>query len=287
MALTFKDIQTYPELQVVETLQKEVWGFDDLDVVPAAMLRASQKNSAVLIGAYDDDVMVGFVYGFVGIEHEEVTMHSHMLAVKSEYRSQNLGYRLKLAQRERTLELGIRLMTWTFDPLQALNAYFNFAKLGVYSDRYEVNFYGEQSSSPLHQGVGTDRLWVTWPIASERVKNRIAGQAGKTSGLRFRLDELRQLPVITASSPDTGFSAEQADDLIISSESFLLEIPGDINDLKARDIEAARRWRETIQHAFLRALHEGYIAEEFVRLELEGRRQYCYLLSRTNPAVWS
>src|SRR5436853_2757225 len=98
-----------------------------------------------------------------------------MLSVKSAYRNFNLGYKLKLAQRERVLAQGIDRITWTFDPLQSLNAYFNFRKLGVIADAYKINFYGEATSSFLHQ-IGTDRLWVTWLLDSERVRERLENE---------------------------------------------------------------------------------------------------------------
>src|SRR6267143_4829334 len=156
----------------VETLQKNVWGCDDLDVVPATMLVASREVGAILLGAYDNSSLVGFVYGFPGWENGHVTHHSHMLAVKPAYRNLNLGYKLKLAQRERVLAQSIHRITWTFDPLQSLNAYFNFGKLGVIADTYKIDFYGEATSSFLHQ-VGTDRLWVTWQLDSQRVNERL------------------------------------------------------------------------------------------------------------------
>src|SRR5438132_846060 len=127
----------------VETLQKDVWGSNDLDVVPLTMLVASRAVGAVLVGAYDESKLVGFVYGFPGYENGHVTHHSHMLAVGPSYRNFNLGYQLKLAQRERVLAQGINRITWTFDPLQSLNAYFNFGKLGVIADTYKIDFYGE------------------------------------------------------------------------------------------------------------------------------------------------
>ena len=97
-----------------------------------------------------------------------------MLAVTPSHRNLNLGYRLKLAQRDRALAQGIDRMTWTFDPLQSLNAHFNFAKLGVSAGTYKVNFYGEATSGFLLQiGMGTDRLWVTWQLDSERVLERL------------------------------------------------------------------------------------------------------------------
>jgi predicted GNAT superfamily acetyltransferase len=94
-----------------------------------------------------------------------------MLAVKPAYRNHKLGFKLKLAQRERVLAQGVKRITWTFDPLQSLNAHLNFGKLGVISDTYKINFYGETTSSLLHQ-IGTDRLWVTWLIESKRARER-------------------------------------------------------------------------------------------------------------------
>jgi predicted GNAT superfamily acetyltransferase len=99
-AIVIRDIKLPSEVGEVETLQKHVWGCDDLDVVPATIMIASREVGAVLLGAYDKSSVVGFVYGFPGWEHGHVTHHSHMLAVKPDYRNLNLGYKLKLAQRE-------------------------------------------------------------------------------------------------------------------------------------------------------------------------------------------
>ena len=156
-AIVIRDIDGGAEMRAVEELQKDVWGIPDLDVVPLSHLVAAKAAGGVLLGAFDRETLIGFVYGFVSYEQGTVAHHSHMLAVNPAYRNFNLGYKLKLAQRERVLVQGIRVMTWTFDPLQSLNAYFNFSKLGVLSDRYFVNFYGEEAASFLHRN-GTDRL---------------------------------------------------------------------------------------------------------------------------------
>src|SRR5438132_13787881 len=178
-AIVIRDIDLLSEMREVETLQKEVWGCDDLDVVPLTMFVAGREVGAVLVGAYDESTMIGFVYGFPGYENGHLTHHSHMLAVRPSYRNFNLGYKLKLAQRERVLAQGIRRITWTFDPLQSLNAYFNFGRLGVVADNYKINFYGETTSSFLHQ-IGTDRLWVTWLLDSQRVRERLESKKKKS-----------------------------------------------------------------------------------------------------------
>ena len=47
--------------------------------------------------------------------------------------------------------MGLDLIEWTYDPLQAFNAHLNFARLGVVAHEYEENIYGA-STSVLHRG---------------------------------------------------------------------------------------------------------------------------------------
>jgi predicted GNAT superfamily acetyltransferase len=165
--VTIRQIDDVAEMRAVEHLQKEVWGIPDLDVVPLTQLVAAKEAGGTLIGAFYDGVLVGFVYGFPSFEFGKHAHHSHMLAVKPEYRNLDLGRQLKLAQRDHVLAQGVDLITWTFDPLQSLNAHFNFNKLGVVADRYLVDFYGADPASFLHQ-TGTDRLWVSWFVSEPR-----------------------------------------------------------------------------------------------------------------------
>ena len=124
-----------------------------------------REVGAVLLGAFDGGRLIGFSFAFPGFENGHLILHSDMLAVKPTYRTLGLGLQLKLGQRLYALEKGIDTITWTFDPLQALNANLNFAKLGVVSERYLVNYYGETTSF-LHS-TGTDRLWVTWKLQKQ------------------------------------------------------------------------------------------------------------------------
>jgi predicted GNAT superfamily acetyltransferase len=241
-AIVIREVETFAELRAVEEMQKEVWGVPDLDVVPATHLIAAQAAGGLLLGAFDRKTLVGFVYGFVAQEDGEIAHHSHMLAVKHAYRNFNLGYKLKLAQRDAVLARGIYVITWTFDPLQSLNAYFNFAKLGVICDRYFIDFYGEDAASFLHQ-TGTDRFWVKWLLNSQRVVKRIT-----------KADSSLEEP----------------------KDKLLVEIPGDINAVQRESPETARDWRVRTRRAFTDALAEGYVIVDFYRRENEG----IYILGR-------
>ncbi len=273
--IQIREIKEISELKAVEGLQKEIWGCSDLEVLSSLALIPLLEIGGVLFGAFDADQLIGFVLGLPGFADGRLVLHSDMLAVKSEYRSRGLGYKLKLAQRERALAKGIDRITWTFDPLQSRNAHLNFAKLGVIADRYRINYYGETSSF-LHQ-TGTDRLWVTWLLGSERVKRRL--QAPTATVLSRELD---QIPVLL-------FVSENMEPIIkdnLPSElGAIVEIPADINVLLSESIELAIRWREATRQVFTRLLGRGYRVEEF-NIGTKGKNTAAYIL-RASPGSMS
>ena len=276
--IDIRSIDLIEEMRGVEELQKEVWGPED--VVPLTHLVAAKEVGGILMGAYDRELLVGFVYGFVGREGGSPVIHSHMLAVKPSYRDHHLGYRLKLAQREAALSSGFTRVTWTFDPLQSRNAHLNFARLGVVADQYKINFYGEESPSPLHRHVGTDRLWVSWLLASRRVKGRLEWRSSA-------VEQQRQPLVLNPNSTMTLVRFEADDSPIttilavgLKPQHILIEIPADIAPLQQDEPELARRWRDATRQAFTTALASGYLVEEFYRQSRNGQSLGIYLLRR-------
>jgi chorismate synthase len=263
-AIVIRDIESLAEMREVEQLQRDIWGVDDLDVYPALALRPQKAVGAILIGAFAEGRMVGFVFGFPGILNGETIIHSDMLGIVAEHRSQNLGYLLKRAQREAAIKLGIKRITWTFDPLQSRNARLNFSKLGVIADRYYVNYYG-QTSSFLHRS-GTDRLWVTWPLLSERVEARMQGAVAP----QVSSSELDQLPHLVRVGQDTEPVVEENEG---NEPQLVIEIPGEANP---------EHWREATRHAFTKALNEGYVVEEFYVHERLGQKVGQYILCVTS-----
>ena len=252
-SIQIRPIRKLVELKAVEELQREIWGCSELEVLPSLALIPLLDIGGVLIGAYDGETLIGFVLGFPGLEAGKPILHSDMLAVKPAYRSEGLGYRLKLAQREVALANGIEKITWTFDPLQSANAHLNFGKLGVIADRYKINYYGETTSS-LHRS-GTDRLWVSWLLKSERVLNRINGESLPAVASD---DYSNLLRVGTGLEPVRG-SIDK------SNASVTIEIPSDINAMMKADIKLAIRWREATRAAFTSALGANYFVKDFFR----------------------
>jgi chorismate synthase len=270
-SVVIRDIETIAEIQLVEELQKDVWGVPDIEVVPMSQLVAAIHAGGVLLGALDGDVLAGFAYGFVAKENGKIAHHSHMVGVRSEYRSLDLGFRLKAAQRERVLGQGIELMSWTFDPLQSMNAHFNFGKLGVVADLYFVDFYGSNAHSFLHQN-GTDRLWVTWRLTDERVIERIEKQAVA--------DKPANLPKLVECGLDDVPTFDESIELA-SHDRVAVEIPADITAIEEHDPMLAASWRQVTRSAFTRALGSGYFVEDFFR----GDRAGAYVLTKKDDDV--
>ena len=157
------------EMRACVALQQEVWNFTDAELVPLRMFVVAEKIGGQVIGAFSGGEMVGFALSIPGFRGGRSYLHSHMLAVRGEFRNAGLGRRLKLAQRDEALGRGFELMEWTFDPLEIKNAYLNIEKLGAIARRYTVNQYGI-TSSPLQGGLPTDRLVAEWWLKSRRVE---------------------------------------------------------------------------------------------------------------------
>jgi predicted GNAT superfamily acetyltransferase len=164
------------ELEACVALQKEVWNFDDVDLIPLRLFVVATKIGGQVIGAFDGKELIGFAMSIPGTRGGNPYLHSHMLAVRESYRNGGLGRRLKLAQRDDALHRGIRLIEWTFDPMEIRNAWLNIERLGAIARRYNPNQYGI-SSSPLQGGLPTDRLVAEWWLDSKRVQAVLAGGA--------------------------------------------------------------------------------------------------------------
>jgi len=272
--ITIRDLKSIGDLSQLKAVEREVWGMADEDTLPLTLAIACKAAGNIFVGAFDKEKLVGFAFGFLGREHGQTTIHSHMLAVLDAYRHLDLGSRLKQAQRERAMAMGVPEMTWTYDPLQSRNAHFNFSKLGVVSDTYKTDFYGPETSSVLHRN-GTDRLWVRWMLNSQRVRDRLARKNARAE----TLDAMRLLaPLVRFNGDGRPVRADLADSL--SRQRLSIEIPGEILEVEGADMGLAREWRETTRWAFREAVKAGFFVAEFCRSIRGQQGPGAYLLQK-------
>ena len=268
-AISYRDLITLTDFAEVVELERRIWGPGYDDVVPTPILAVSVHRGGILIGAFDDERMIGFVYSMPGIKHGKPTQWSHMLGVVEEFRKTGVGQKLKLLQRDRALAMGIGLIEWTYDPLQAANAHLNFVTLGVVVEEYLENVYGD-SASPLHQGNPTDRFVAEWHIDKPR-ENAAQGFIPATSDA---------IPVNQTTWSD-GWLESVDVDLSVEAPRLIVEIPVGFTDMLARAPERAMAWRVCTRAIFTTYLDRGYRVVAFF-LDRDARTG-TYLLSCVRP----
>jgi predicted GNAT superfamily acetyltransferase len=268
--MLIRPLTTLEECRQVAELERVVWGYTDAeDVVPPPVLIVSIKRGGILLGGFDEaGAMKGFVYSIPGLKDGRPMQWSHMLGVVPDARNAGLGIELKLAQRQATLDMGLDLIEWTYDPLQALNAHLNFSRLGVVVEEYEENIYGE-SSSALHRGTPTDRFVAAWNIREPHVERRISSK-----GPAMRDGSVAAAPVVNPSVPGSGWRRPGKEDLSLSDRRLLVEIPTGFSEMQQREPALAVEWRFSTRRIFEHYFARGYRAVDFFLARDAGLGQY-------------
>ncbi len=248
------------ELEHIVDLEVAVWGLNPRNAVPSALLHVMALGGGLVMGAYDADRMVGLLVSLPVKRGDDVFLWSHMTGTHPDYQRQGIGLELKRRQRVWALDYGYKSISWTFDPLQRGNAWFNLHLLGVdaaltISD-YHVNFYGNMDDD-INRGMPSDRIEVCWQI------DQPSRQRPTSEPAALLIDtDADGLPVVQPS---------QWDQL-----SYAVPVPTDLNALRRTNFEAVLAWRIAVREALVAALARGYAAIDFVR---QGE-QYVYWLSK-------
>jgi len=275
--LTISPFQSLSDYKLCVDIQREVWKFEDIDIIPIPMLLAADHAGGISLAAYNSiGEMIGFVTSILGESDGELIQHSHMLAVRQAYRNFGVGCRLKLAQRKETLRRKIRTITWTFDPMQPLNAYFNLGKLGARARAYAEHFYGE-TTSVLHRGLPTDRLIAHWHIDSASVERRLESGPPRHD-LRKELKKYAVINRLQDVAP--GMSVSSQVKLNATADQLLFEVPYNLPTIKARDLGVALEWQGKMRQVFRHYFKKGYAATDFWVGEEEGHLRAFYYLER-------
>lgn len=282
-----RPMETMEEYVQAEQIQLDAWNMGDREVIPAHALHAMQHNGAALLGAFDADRMVGFALGILGTVEDthnrpdqvaaaRLKMFSVIAGVLPDYQKSGVGYQLKMGQREFALRIGIRLITWTYDPLESLNARFNIGKLGAVCQTYLRNFHGEMGG--INAGLPTDRFEVEWWVTSNRVQARAAQQ---WRPLKF--DSLLgggAIVVNEATFDAAGLPVPPPNYISHPSNLMLVEIPANMQAIKHADQALAQRWRFHTRDVFEQLFASGFIVTDYVAYQdASGHDRSYYLLA--------
>lgn len=287
--ITLRPLTTLAEMAPLAGLQQAIWEMSPLETVPVHHFHALVDSGSSVIGAFAGSRLVGFVLSTLGtvstpgridqVAAARLKLLSVMMGVHPDYRNQGIAYQLKLAQRDFAQKLGVRLVTWTYDPLLSRNAWLNVGKLGAICHDYRRDYHGEMDG--INAGLASDRFAVQWWLTSSRVESRVTR---RRAGLSLAALRSGGAAIVNPATHDENgrLIPAAASNLIPETALALVEIPGDFAAIKAADMALARRWRSHGRDLFEALFARGYVVTDFVHEpDAAGRRRSYYLLTQS------
>jgi predicted GNAT superfamily acetyltransferase len=279
--LTILLVETPEEMTLIEDLQRTIWPDSETDIVPSHMLITAVHNGGLVLGAFADEKLIGFLFGFPGLEGTPDGPRpkhcSHMMGILPDHRDSGAGFALKRAQWQMVRHQGLDHVTWTYDPLLSRNAHLNIAKLGAVCTTYRRAEYGEMRDG-VNAGLPSDRFQVDWWINTRRVETRL----GKHPRPTLKLDHvnragLRPLYALHPSTDNLPCPPEHVPPF--EDRLLLAEIPVNFQALKSKDFALARDWRFFTRELFETAFKADYIVTDFIFDTNQGNPRGMYILT--------
>ncbi|MBN1452481.1 MAG: GNAT family N-acetyltransferase [Anaerolineales bacterium] len=284
---TIRLLESPEDMTAVEDIQRIVWPGSETEIVPTHILITVVHNGGIVLGAFSEETLVGFIFGFPGLDMLPDGPHpkhcSHMLGVHPDWRDSGVGFALKRAQWQMVRHQGLDHVTWTYDPLLSRNAYLNIAKLGTVCNTYRRSEYGDLRDG-LNVGLPTDRFQVDWWLNTARVKRRLS----RRSRGMLKLDQFAKAdlqPLYTLHTGTDGLLRPPEHFSSISAALLLAEIPSDFMTLKAEDFALARDWRFFTREVFETTFAEGYLITDFIFDRTSGEPHSMYVLTDGNTTL--
>ncbi len=284
--IEIRSIACREDYDQLEALQMAVWGSAGPQIMSALEIHASAENGMTLLCAYDGEQIVGFVLGMLGYAGapasrralcEQLKMYSVMMGVLPAYQSLGIGLQLKKAQRDAALNMGLDLITWTFDPLESRNGWLNIGKLGAICRQYKRNHHGDMEG--INAGIPTDRFDIEWRIASQRVVNTLANPAPKP--LSFAELQKEGVPLLNPAKSDSIEEPRPSFSLpLLPKPKVLIEIPSNYQQIKRQNMPLALGWRHKTRLLFEAVFAADYVVTGFAA-KTEPERRTFYLLEKS------
>jgi len=259
--ITVKRLVELDEIEKIQDIEFQVW---NMSPTPIHQTYTSSKNGGLVLGAFQNDELIGFQYSFPGFKDGKSYLCSHMLGILPAYQKHGLGEKLKNAQRELALKMGYSLIVWTFDPLESINAYLNVHKLKGICAAYLENHYGMMTDS-LNKGLPTDRYLVEWWIDSNHVQKK------------ENLDIEDFIPLVETELNPDGFPVITKENKVeMDPDILFFPIPENFQQLKQQKPKLALEWRYQSRKWFQDLCENGYVAVDVKRSPKERVSFYIF-----------
>lgn len=256
--IDIRPLTTVAELQLIPELERKVW---DMAPIPIHQTFTAVGNGGIILGAFKEEKIIGFLYSFAGFDGEQTYLCSHMLGILPEYQIRGLGMKMKLKQAELAKEYGYSMITWTFDPLESKNAYLNIHKLGAVGAVYSPDHYGDLQDG-LNTGLPTDRIKIKWDLSDSKEVDI------STPPL------IQSHILLDVNKDDHPFVTERFTKHELDKEKvWLVAIPQDFQTMKKENMELAKEWRFQTRDVMQALFASGYQAKDVIR-NLEKQVSY-------------
>ncbi len=269
------------EFLKTEHVQRDAWGIDlSESIIPFHTLIAAQHHSGLVLAAYHKNGMIGCLFGFSAYDQKRNCPYhySHITCVLRKYQNNGVGFQLKKAQRKHLLDRNIDLVKWTYDPLQAGNAYFNIRKLGAIAREYHRDLYGKMPDE-LNRGTISDRFEAEWWINSRHVTDALQGRTK-----HFEQSHLQEeTSMINETRLLRGLRVPLKANLKLHKDQLLFEIPNDIGRVRKNNPRFARKWTLHTRKCFEHYFREGYTATDVLVDQEPSESRVYYLLEHATP----
>jgi predicted GNAT superfamily acetyltransferase len=271
----FRKLDKPEEFRQVLEVERSVYGPEASGLAPSPPFqRAAQDNGGLILGAFADIYLAGFTASNLGWDGTTLYHYSLLTAVRPEYQNHHLGTRLKLAQRDEVLRLGLHEVRWVMDPLLSRAAWLQVRRLGARPDRYCVHYFG-QLTDAANQGLETDRVRVVWTLDAPEVERRAAGELPSAEDDRRRWE--RSSAIVETEPGESGIRIPSSV-AEPTGPSAHLEIPFDLALVRQHEPSALRRWRHAVRDAFRVATDLGFVVDDFAVVPAEHERRSFFFL---------
>lgn len=264
--IQIRQLVTMEEFATVAKLELVIWGIVPLETTSPHLMMAVTHGGGVVLGAWDSGRLVGFAYGLPARRNDQWVLWSHITGVLPELQGQNIGFRLKQAQREWALSNGYRVIAWTFDPMRRGNANFNICRLGVIANTYHESRYG-QMSDEINAGLASDRLEAWWVLDDARVAALAKGD--------YQHEQIALSPSDFLLWRDADGALQQKSPASFDAPVYGVEAPRDLDALKSAGLNLAVEWQVYLRASMLLLFDRGYTVTDFVTMD-----ERCYYVLR-------